>query len=111
MATNDATIAGEIKDALITKKANAWCAFLFVGCCPLFYSKICTSPANLDSRSDVDVELGAWRPVCSDHCSPMAVRLAWHASGTFDKADSSGGSDGATMRFEPESTDGVPQTP
>jgi hypothetical protein len=36
---------------------------------------------------------------------PMAVRLAWHASGTFDKADGSGGSDGATMRFEPESTD------
>jgi len=62
MATNDATIAGEIKDALITKKANA---------------------------------------------CPMAVRLAWHASGTFDKADSSGGSDGATMRFEPESTDGA----
>eukprot|EP00816_Leptocylindrus_hargravesii_P011537 CAMPEP_0196808818 /NCGR_PEP_ID=MMETSP1362-20130617/8810_1 /TAXON_ID=163516 /ORGANISM="Leptocylindrus danicus, Strain CCMP1856" /LENGTH=269 /DNA_ID=CAMNT_0042183295 /DNA_START=31 /DNA_END=840 /DNA_ORIENTATION=- len=39
---------------------------------------------------------------------PLAVRLAWHASGTFDKNDSSeksGGSDGATMRFEPESTD------
>jgi hypothetical protein len=36
---------------------------------------------------------------------PIAVRLAWHASGTFDKKDSSGGSDGATMRFEPESTD------
>jgi hypothetical protein len=39
------------------------------------------------------------------HAGPMAVRLAWHASGTFDKADSSGGSDGATMRFAPESTD------
>ena len=38
---------------------------------------------------------------------PMAVRLAWHASGTFDKSDGSGGSDGATMRFEPESTDGA----
>ena len=36
---------------------------------------------------------------------PMAVRLAWHASGTFDKSDGSGGSDGATVRFEPESTD------
>ena len=38
---------------------------------------------------------------------PMAVRLAWHASGTFDKADGSGGSDGATMRYAPESTDGA----
>jgi len=36
---------------------------------------------------------------------PMTVRLAWHASGTFDKQDSSGGSDGATMRFEPELSD------
>ena len=36
--------------------------------------------------------------------------MAWHASGTYDKSDTSsksGGSDGATMRFEPESTDGA----
>eukprot|EP00750_Incisomonas_marina_P015788 INCI18643.1.p1 GENE.INCI18643.1~~INCI18643.1.p1 ORF type:complete len:598 (+),score=120.47 INCI18643.1:293-2086(+) len=38
---------------------------------------------------------------------PMAVRLAWHASGTFDKETGVGGSDGATMRFEPEATDGA----
>lgn len=35
----------------------------------------------------------------------MAVRVAWHASGTFDVRDGSGGSNGATTRFEPESTD------
>jgi cytochrome c peroxidase len=37
---------------------------------------------------------------------PVLVRLAWHAAGTFDKADGSGGSNGAKMRFEPESLHG-----
>jgi catalase (peroxidase I) len=43
----------------------------------------------------------------SANACPMAVRLAWHASGTFDKNDNTGGSNGATMRFAPESTDGA----
>ena len=38
---------------------------------------------------------------------PMAVRLAWHASGTFDGEAGVGGSDGATMRFEQEASDGA----
>jgi len=36
---------------------------------------------------------------------PILVRLAWHSSGTFDAADGSGGSSGATMRFRPEMDD------
>lgn len=40
---------------------------------------------------------------------PFTVRLAWHASGTFDQSkaglDDQGGSNGATMRFAPEITD------
>ena len=38
---------------------------------------------------------------------PVLVRLAWHAAGTYDKATNSGGSDGATMRFAPESDHGA----
>ncbi|KAH6634366.1 heme peroxidase [Chaetomium sp. MPI-SDFR-AT-0129] len=38
---------------------------------------------------------------------PVLVRLAWHASGTFDKQTGTGGSNGATMRFAPESDHGA----
>ncbi|KAH0541660.1 heme peroxidase [Glutinoglossum americanum] len=35
---------------------------------------------------------------------PVILRLAWHASGTYDKGTGTGGSNGATMRFAPESS-------
>ncbi|KAJ9478815.1 Cytochrome c peroxidase, mitochondrial [Pseudozyma hubeiensis] len=38
---------------------------------------------------------------------PVLVRLAWHASGTYDKHSNTGGSNGATMRFAPESEHGA----
>ncbi|KAJ2996771.1 hypothetical protein HDV02_006213 [Globomyces sp. JEL0801] len=41
------------------------------------------------------------------HIGPVLVRLGWHASGTYDSKSKSGGSNGATMRFKPESTDGA----
>lgn len=38
---------------------------------------------------------------------PVVLRLAWHASGTYDKATGTGGSNYATMRFQPESLHGA----
>jgi cytochrome c peroxidase len=38
---------------------------------------------------------------------PILVRLAWHAAGTYDKTSHTGGSNGATMRFDPEKSHGA----
>eukprot|EP01134_Creolimax_fragrantissima_P006562 CFRG6562T1 len=38
---------------------------------------------------------------------PTFVRLAWHSSGTWDEKQLTGGSNGATMRFAPESEFGA----
>jgi cytochrome c peroxidase len=38
---------------------------------------------------------------------PVLVRLAWHASGTYDAMTKTGGSNGSTMRFPPEGDHGA----
>lgn len=55
--------------------------------------------AIVDILDDADWEDGSW--------GPIFVRLAWHASGTYSVFDGRGGSDGATMRFKPESEHGA----
>jgi len=42
-----------------------------------------------------------------DNMGPTLVRLAWHASGTYDVDSKTGGSDGATMRFKTEAGHGA----
>ena len=37
--------------------------------------------------------------------APLLIRFAWHNSGTYDKNNDTGGSNGATMRFEAEQKD------
>lgn len=37
--------------------------------------------------------------------APLLIRLGWHSSGTYDASTKTGGSNGATMRFSPESDD------
>ena len=39
--------------------------------------------------------------------APLLLRLAWHAAGTWDDKSKTGGSQGATMRFKPESGHGA----
>jgi len=39
--------------------------------------------------------------------APVLIRLAWHSSGTFDRVTGTGGSNGALMRFPPESAHGA----
>ena len=49
-----------------------------------------------------------WQTHDDGSWGPLFVRLAWHAAGTFDPhANVTGGTNGATMRFEPESSDGA----
>ena len=36
---------------------------------------------------------------------PMAMRVAWHSSGTYNKHTGKGGSNGGTMRFASEAND------
>jgi catalase (peroxidase I) len=52
-----------------------------------------------DILDDYDWDDGSWGPVL--------IRLAWHSSGTYDKSDNSGGSNGATMRYALEAGDGA----
>lgn len=52
-------------------------------------------------RKDVE-ELLDSEKYMDEPVGPIFVRLAWHSSGTWCKHTRTGGSDGATMRFEPE---------
>ena len=62
------------------------------------YQKVYDSIAELLVEKD-DYDDGSYGPVL--------VRLAWHASGTYDAATGTGGSNGATMRFAPEGDHGA----
>ncbi|KAJ5669189.1 Cytochrome c peroxidase [Penicillium macrosclerotiorum] len=62
------------------------------------YQKVYDAIANR-LANETDYDDGSYGPVL--------VRLAWHASGTYDKETGTGGSNGATMRFAPESGHGA----
>lgn len=62
------------------------------------YQKVYDHIAKLLEEKD-DYDDGSYGPVL--------LRLAWHASGTYDKMTGTGGSNGATMRFAPEGDHGA----
>ncbi|KAI8934257.1 heme peroxidase [Plenodomus lindquistii] len=62
------------------------------------YQKVYNKIAKLLEEKD-DYDDGSYGPVL--------LRLAWHASGTYDKLTNTGGSNGATMRFAPEGDHGA----
>ena len=62
------------------------------------YQKVYNEIANrLEEKDDYD----------DGSYGPVLLRLAWHASGTYDKETGTGGSNGATMRFSPEGDHGA----
>lgn len=69
-------------------------------------SYYCASPNYTQIREEIK-EILAQPGYDFGHIGPVLVRLGWHASGTYSKADKTGGSNGATMRFKPEMTDGA----
>ncbi|KAI9227386.1 MAG: peroxidase [Piptocephalis tieghemiana] len=63
-----------------------------------YYQKVYNAiAAELESNPDYD----------DGSYAPVLLRLAWHAAGTFDRETLTGGSNGATMRFKPESAHGA----
>ena len=65
----------------------------------LDYQKVYNVIAEKIIESNPDYDDGSY--------APILVRLAWHASGTYDKKSNTGGSHGSTMRHSLESNHGV----
>mmetsp|Transcript_45767 Transcript_45767/g.109145 ORF Transcript_45767/g.109145 Transcript_45767/m.109145 type:complete len:413 (+) Transcript_45767:53-1291(+) len=68
--------------------------------------------ADPDGMDRVDVNMDALKSEIrralinqKANACPIAMRMAWHSSGTYDKNTKSGGSNGGTMRWSPEKDD------
>lgn len=88
--------AGMVAAGVVTSFAfvnEAQCAWYW----PFGEDEKAKTPSEWD---DIRVEIDN---IISKHTAgPLFVRLAWHLSGSFDKYKKDGGSNGGTMRFQPE---------
>lgn len=75
---------------LITSSANGHAVIRFPASQTSTPGDYAAVRASISSLLDADYDDGSY--------GPLLVRLAWHASGTFDKSTCTGGSNGATMR-------------
>lgn len=73
------------------------------------YASAEATPTGTPSKEEIAGCVAAIEAILDedDQLGPTIVRLAWHASGTYDKHSNTGGSDGATMRFKPEAQHGA----
>jgi cytochrome c peroxidase len=76
----------------------------------LIYKHVCPPPTDMGENPFYPVAQSIYEiindPTHDDgSLAPLFIRLAWHSCGTFDNETKSGGCNGATMRFEPESED------
>ncbi|KAL2757117.1 hypothetical protein ACRALDRAFT_2101603 [Sodiomyces alcalophilus JCM 7366] len=72
--------------------------------------KVITNPTKEDYQAvydDIAARLIEHDDYEDGSYGPVLLRLAWHASGTYDKETGTGGSNGATMRFSPEADHGA----
>ncbi|CAO3594739.1 unnamed protein product [Absidia cylindrospora] len=64
---------------------------------PVDYEQVYKDIADILENNDYD----------DGSYGPVLLRLAWHASGTYDVETKTGGSNSASMRFEPEASHGA----
>jgi cytochrome c peroxidase len=100
-----------------SSRAGVWAGVVAAGVAMAATSVVVVADAKEVKQADRAVDYAAVRKAIVDLLDvegyddgsrgPLLVRLAWHAAGTYDKVSKTGGSDGATMRFQGESHHGA----
>ena len=106
-----ATLTPSVLPKIGSNNANLYFLFIAAGLAGLL------AFTNENNEASAEVDYNAVRKDIADlldnpryedgSMGPLLIRLAWHASGTWDEKTKTGGSNGATMRFPVEANDGA----